>query len=141
MSVTLAIMDDVLALLKGAFPDLEVEYFPESAMGYRLNHPKGALLLGYANSKFGKPLDLGAVLQQRDMTLRITVIYRQLNGREGAIALLDKLRETLIGYQPIHCRRRLYAANEPFVGNINNLWQYALDVATETMQVQSRDDY
>lgn len=140
MSITLAIMDDVLAQLELAFPDLAVEYFPESATAYRLNHPKGALLLSYGNSKFGKPLDLGAVLQQRDMTLRITVIYRQLNGRDGAIALLDKLRETLIGYQPIHCRRRLYATNEPFIGNVNNLWQYALDVATETMQVQSRDD-
>lgn len=139
MSITLAIMDDVLAQLELAFPDLAVEYFPESATGYRLNHPKGALLLSYGNSKFGKPLDLGAVLQQRDMTLRITVIYRQLNGREGAIAVLDKLREVLIGYQPVHCRRRLYAINEPFMGNVNNLWQYALDVATETMQVQAYD--
>lgn len=143
MGITLTIMDDVLAKIRADFPDLEVELFPEAPHNYRLNHPTGALLLSFPAGQFGKPLHTGAVVQQRDLQLRITLMFRQLNGRDGAIDVLDRLRLALVGYQPAHCRRRMFAVDEKFIGNIDSIWQYALAVATETLQIQEivEDDF
>ena len=57
----------------------------------------------------------------------------------GAIDVLDMLRRILGGYTPPHCRRRIWLTREVFIGEVNGLWQYALDFATESVFVEDSD--
>lgn len=104
----LPVLDAVLTRLREKLPQLQVEYFPEKPAEYRLNHPVGALLVSYAGSRFDKPNDIGAVLQTQTIQLCVTVVFRQLNGKRGAIDVLDAVRRILGGYTPPNCRRRIW---------------------------------
>lgn len=136
MARTTEILDAVVARLARAVPAVATEYFPEKPETYRLNHPVGALLLSYAGSVYGKQLDTTAVIQPRVLTLSVTVILRQLNGRAGAVDVLDDARQALLGFKPPDCRRRMWAIGEKFLGETAGLWQYALEMATEAVVVQ-----
>ena len=103
-----------------------MEYFPEKPAEYRLNHPVGALLVSYAGSRFDKPNDIGAVLQTQTIQLCVTVVFRQLNGKRGAIDVLDAVR-------------RIWLTREVFIGEVKGLWQYALDFATESVFIEDSD--
>lgn len=139
MAVTLTIIDAVVTRLQAAFQDMAVEYFPDKPSEYRLNHPKGALLVSYLGAKYQEPIDTSAVVQPATLKLNVTVVLRQLNGKDGAVAVLTRLRSALIGYKPPNCRRKVWAVGEQFLGEMAGIWQYALDVATETVLVEDED--
>ena len=120
----LPVIDAVVARLREKLPTLAVEYFPEKPAEYRLNHPKGALLVSYAGSRFDKPNDIGAVIQPQTIQLCVTVVFRQLNGKQGAVDLLDVVRRM---------------TREVFIGEVKGLWQYALDFATESVFIEDSD--
>ncbi|HDZ9897933.1 TPA: Gp37 family protein [Escherichia coli] len=148
----LPVLDAVLARLREKLPQLQVEYFPEKPAEYRLNHPVGALLLSYAGSRFDRPDDTGAVIQSQTIQLCVTVVFRQLNGKKGAINVLDAVRRILGGHTPPGCRRRILGGHTPpgcrrriwltrevFIGEVRGLWQYALDFATESVFIEDSD--
>ena len=139
MAVTLTIIDAVVVRLKMAFQDLAVEYFPDKPSEYRLNHPKGALLVSYLGAKYQEPIDTTAVVQPATVKLNVTVVLRQLNGKDGAVAVLMRLRAALIGYKPPNCRRKVWAVGEQYLGESAGIWQYALDVSTEAVVVEDDD--
>jgi hypothetical protein len=136
MGITLQIIDAVKARLATLLPGLAVEYFPERPDEYRLNHPKGALLVSYLGGQFGETVDTEFIVQDRTVKLTVTVVLRQLNGKSGAIDVLDSVRLALVGFKPPHCRKKIRALSEKFLGESAGLWQYAVDVATEAMQVE-----
>ncbi|WP_440217248.1 Gp37 family protein [Chromobacterium piscinae] len=138
MASTVEIIDALVARLQARLPGLLVEYFPERPAEYRLNHPAGALLVSYLGSQFAAPVDAGIVAQPRTLKLSVTVVLRQLNGRTGAVAVLDDVRRALVGYRLPDCRA-LQAAGERFLGQNSNLWQYATDFTALAMQVEEDD--
>ncbi|MEQ0902939.1 Gp37 family protein, partial [Pseudomonas aeruginosa] len=83
--------------------ELAVELFPEQPGNYRLNHPRGSILLAYGRSQFGQPEAADAVLQERNLVFRLTLVFRQLNGKDGVTSYLDRIRESLTGWYPPHC--------------------------------------
>ncbi|MBN3132647.1 Gp37 family protein [Pectobacterium brasiliense] len=133
------VIDAVVARLKEKLSQLQIEYFPERPADFRLNHPVGAVLVSYAGSRFGKPEDIGAVMQSHTITLNTTVVFRQLNGRQGAVAVLDVVRRVLCGYKPPNCSRKIWLVRDVFLGNVGGLWQYALDFSTESVQLEDTD--
>jgi len=139
MGLTSEILAAVLARLTALLPGLAVDFFPERPTDYRLNHPVGALLLSYLGGRFGTPEDVGFVLQERTVKLSVTVVMRQLNGRNGAIDACDAVRLALVGFEPPHCRRKLYVLDEKYLGEVSGLWQYAIDLATVAVQVEDAD--
>ena len=96
MADTLALIDATLAHLGAALPELAVELFPGRPADYRLNHPLGAVLLGYAAATHGPARPLAMVVQERTLRLTVTLVTRQLWGRDGAVAYLDRLRLALV---------------------------------------------
>ncbi|AXE34011.1 Gp37 family protein [Chromobacterium phragmitis] len=138
MATTVEIIDALVARLQARLPGLLVEYFPERPAEYRLNHPAGALLVSYLGSQFAAPVDAGIVAQPRTLKLSVTVVLRQLNGRTGAVAVLDDVRRALVGYRLPDCRK-LQATAERFLGQTSGLWQYAVDLATQGMQIEEDD--
>ncbi len=133
---TLIIIGALVDRLKAAFPDMAVEYFPDKPDEYRLNHPKGALLVSYLGAKYQTPVDTTMVVQDATVKFSVTAQLRQLNGGDGAVAVLTRLRLALLGFKPPDCRRKVWAVAEHFLGEKAGIWQYALDVATETVAVE-----
>ena len=138
MATTLQIIDTVVERLKVKLPQLVAEYFPDRPAEYRLNHPKGALLVSYLGSQFGPTVDVTYIAQPRTVKLSVTVILRQLNGKGGAVDVVDAVRRALVGFRPPDCRK-VWAVSEKFLGETAGLWQYAVDVATEAVLVEDAD--
>ena len=90
----LPVIDAVVARLKEKLPTLAVEYFPEKPAEYRLNHPKGALLVSYAGSRFDKPNDTSAVIQAQTVQLCVTVVFRQFLLMQSAAPWVATPRRT-----------------------------------------------
>jgi hypothetical protein len=135
MASTMEIITAVGDRLSKKVPGLAVEFFPEKPAEYRLNHPRGALLVSYAGSRFGQVGDTGFVAQQREIRITITVVMRQLNGKGGAIEAVDAVRAALFCWRAPDCQRfRLVA--ERFLGEAAGLWQYAVDFACDAIVVQ-----
>ncbi|WP_372437365.1 Gp37 family protein [Pseudomonas chlororaphis subsp. aureofaciens] len=131
------LMEAMLERLRGAFSEeLMVELFPESPLQYRLNHPRGAILLAYGRSTFAGSESTDAVFQARSMTLRLTLVFRQLNGKDGVVSYLDRIRTCLTGWLAPHCDQACRPVFEHFIGHMNGVWQYAQDFATRSTQLQ-----
>lgn len=138
MATTLQVIDAVVKRLAVKLPHLAVEYFPDKPSEYRLNHPKGALLVSYLGSQFDKTVDVAYVAQPRTVKLSVTVVLRQLNGKGGAVDVVDLVRAALVGFRLPDCRK-VWAVSEKFLGETAGLWQYAVDVASEAMLVEDAD--
>ena len=138
MATTLQIIDAVVERLKVKLPQLAVEYFPDRPAEYRLNHPRGALLVSYLGSQVDTTVDVTYIAQPRTVKLSVTVILRQLNGKGGAVDVVDAVRQALVGFRPPDCRK-VWAVSEKFLGETAGLWQYAVDLATEAMLVEDAD--
>jgi hypothetical protein len=137
MSQTTVILDAFVTQLKNTFgQQLAVELFPEAPSKYRLNHPCGAILVAFGSSKFGEPEALDAVFQQRNLIIPLTLVFRQLNGRDGVIGYLDAVRDCLTGWYPPHCDNACRPVDETFIGQVAGLWQYTQRFAIRATQLQ-----
>lgn len=138
MATTLQIIEAVVARLKAKLPQLAAEYFPDKPAEYRLNHPRGALLVSYPGSTFGDTVDVEFVAQPRTVKLSVTVVMRQLNGRGGAVDVVDDVRRALVGWRPPDCGK-VKASREAFVDETAGIWQYAVDFTATAMLVEDAD--
>lgn len=138
MSQTLELMEALVARLQAEFGrELAIELFPEKPQQYRLNHPAGAILVAYGSSKFGDAEATSAMLLERNLVIPLTLVFRQLNGKTGVIAFLDRIRGCLNGWYPPHCDNPCRPLDETFVGQVAGLWQYTQRFAARATQLQS----
>lgn len=138
MATTMEIINATVKRLQLKLPGLAVEYFPEKPEGYRLNHPKGALLVSYAGSRYDETKDITYVAQPRALRLAITVMMRQLHGRDGAVEAVDNVRRALLGWRPPDCRKAQITADK-YLGETAGIWQYAVDFAAQAMVVEDTE--
>ncbi|WP_406705431.1 Gp37 family protein [Sodalis sp.] len=134
---TLTLLSAVVERLRLQLPGLHVDFFPERPEQFRLNHPRGAVLVSYGKSNFGQTQDIGVVIQPQTVRLTATVVVRQLNGKDGAVAALDQVRQCLGGWRPPDCQRDIWLVEEVFLGQTEGLWQYALTIETVTVFIQN----
>jgi hypothetical protein len=138
MATTNNIIDAVVQRLRAKLPSLAAEFFPEKPADYRLNHPRGALLVSYAGSTFDKTADVAYVAQPRNLRFTVNIVMRQLNGRDGAVAACDQVRGALLGWVPPDCRK-VWTNEEKYLGERAGLWQYALTFATQGVVIEDAD--
>ncbi|MBD9463914.1 Gp37 family protein [Pseudomonas sp. Pdm06] len=117
--------------------ELMIELFPENPLQYRLNHPRGAVLLAYGKSTFGQSESTDACFQARHWVLRLTLVFRQLNGKDGVVGHLDRIRTCLTGWYPPHANQACRPVSEHFIGHQGGVWQYAQDFTTRTTHLQT----
>lgn len=139
MSATLPILNAFKDRLKESFDNWQVDLMPNVPRDYYLSHPNGAILISYAGSKFGQPRPTQAVTQDRTVHIVLTVIARNLHDDSSALALLDALRLSLVGFRPPNCLP-CYLLEEAFDGRDDNYgtWMYQLAIATETLQIEQQ---
>lgn len=134
-SPTTDLLEEIVATLRAALPDVAVELFPERPDSYRLSHPVGAVLVAYRGATFGKPAPEYGYAQERLPAWRTVVLFRQQYGRAGALAYLDQVRARLLSYRPSGARYPCRALAEQFLGEESGIWRYAGD-----WQVACADD-
>lgn len=139
MSATLPILNAFKDRLKAQFEGWQVDLMPNIPRDYYLSHPSGAILISYAGSKFGKPRPTQAVTQDRTVHIVLTVIARSLHDDSSALALLDGLRLSVVGFRPPNCLAS-YLLEEAFDGRDEDsgTWTYQLVLATDTVQVEQQ---
>lgn len=132
---TQPVLDSVLMHLIARVDWVSVELFPEDYQHYRLNHPSGAVLISYQGSGYGDAQDVFWVNQPRAIKLALTCITRSQWGDQGALALLDAVREALVGFEALNCKKAS-VESEQFLNQIEGLWQYQIMVNLPTQNVQ-----
>lgn len=132
---TQPILDDVLAHLESRLPEFSVELFPDDVANYFLAHPNGAVLIAYQASDFGKSQDVFHVNQPRTIRLGLTMLSRSQWGDYGALALCDLVREAIVGFQAMNCKKAAIS-NEQFLVEIGGIWQYEILIELPTQNVQ-----
>lgn len=138
MASTNEIIDAVVKRLQVKLPWLAVEYFPEKAADYRLNHPRGALLVSYSGSRYEATKDTCFVSQPRGLRLTVTVLMRQLHGRGGAVDVVDGVRLALLGWCAPDCRKA-HIASDKFLGETAGIWQYAVELTAQSVVVEDTE--
>lgn len=135
---TRAVLAAVASRLKEAVPGVEVGLTPERASGWRLNHPRAALLIDYRGSRYGEPQRMGVLAQGRTVQLGVSVVARTLYDAYGAVGLVDAVRAALLGWAPPHCKA-LAAASDRFVAEEGGLWFYEIVFEAETLAIEERE--
>lgn len=135
---TQPVIDSIESHLKALFKDIAVELFPDDPDRYRLNHPHGAILIGYQSSDYQESEDVLMMNQPRFAMLHFTIMARSQWGDKGAIALLDRLREALAGFSPINCQKG-QLMTERFVASESGIWMYLLAVRFKTRNIEHSD--
>ncbi|MCW3700370.1 Gp37 family protein [Burkholderia cenocepacia] len=138
MATTLEMVDAVVARLRFKLPALVTEYFPERPDEYRLNHAIGALLVSYPGSQYDTTVDTDMVVQPRRVKFAVAIVLRQLNGRGGAIDVLDHVRTALVGFRPPDCKK-LAAVSDKFLGESAGLWQYVIEFSAGAVIVEDAE--
>lgn len=136
MATTNEILEAIRSRLE-ALP-LSAEFWPEEEKEYRLNHPVGAALVGYAGAAYSPSRDTFAVIQRREITLPVILVFRQLNGPDGAVDMLDRVRSLLVGFRPPDCGK-LHMQSERFAGQASRLWWYELTLTCTGMLVEATE--
>lgn len=140
VSITQDVIDDYVARIKAAFPELSVLEMPDQPSTYALIHPKGEILVQYSNSDFAAPESSGQnyqgapvrdVPQRRRINIQLTVVLRSLRGVTGTTQVLDRLRGGLKKFRPRHCLSQVYFVSEGFISEKQGIWQYGLSTAVE----------
>nr|VFK45781.1 MAG: Gp37 protein [Candidatus Kentron sp. TC] len=129
-----ALVGRIIERLKDRIPELLVDSFPDNPEGYRLKHPKGALLVRYKGSRYGESRDLGENARDRDMVMEVTIHARGLNGESGAVAYLDRALRALSGRR-IAGFSPLVPVEDGFLDQGAGLWRYFIDFSARTLFV------
>ena len=136
MATTNEILEAVRARLEEL--PLSAEFWPEEEKEYRLNHSVGAALVGYAGATYSPSRDTFTVIQRREITIPVILVFRQLNGADGAVDMLDRVRALLVGFRPPDCGK-LHMQSERFAGQASRLWWYELTLTCTGMLVESTE--
>lgn len=134
----MATTNEILEAVRSRLAELPLsaEFWPEEEKEYRLNHPVGAALVGYAGATYVPSRDTFAVIQRRELTLPVILVFRQLNGRDGAVDMLDRVRALLVGFRPPDCGK-LHMRSERFAGQASRLWWYELTLTCAGLLVEA----
>ena len=134
MASTNDILQDIIDHLSKHIDNLAIEPYPEGAEQgtYRLNHPVGALLVGYEKSDYGKPVDTGFVIQERTVTGFVDIVARQLNGNDGTNTLVDLVASLLIGHR-VKDAKPIVLEKDAFIREISGQWHHRLNFQLVTI--------
>lgn len=139
-SITQDILDDFVARLTAAHPQLSVRETPDNPSGYALLHSVGEILVQYTSSEFAEPDNSGGNYpdapeidrpQRRRLNIQLTLVLRSLKGTNGTTVTLDQVRNTLKKFRPRHCLTQVYFLGEGFISEKQGIWQYGLRTAVE----------
>lgn len=119
--------------------EIAVEAFPARPNDYRLQHPRGVVLIAYAGSDFGPRQDIGLVVQDQTLKFMLLLMVRNLRTHVESLLLLDRLRRAITGFVPVAGARPCYLRAERFQQENNGIWTWEIEVRLEVPLVEDAD--
>ncbi len=124
MNADIALIEEALRQrLQAEITEVAVEPYPANPDLYRLTHPVGALLIGYAGSDYGEPVN---GIQEQTMRWVLTLLMQGLHTHANNYPSLHQARDVLTGWKPAGCRSGLSIVSDNFVGQADGVWQWDL---------------
>jgi hypothetical protein len=124
---------DLEALLKAAFPTLDVQAFPDNPRAYKATHRVATLLIGYSGSRYSPALDIGQMVQERVTRWDISILAKSLNGEGGAVDLVEAVRVALSGKRAGGGEIRL--REDRFRGRDASVWEYSVSLEIPVLAI------
>lgn len=131
MSNLLALENALLTQLASADLGVTVEPYPDRPADYTLLDPVGAVLVVISGSRYSNSIN---GVQTRNTRIVITVLVRNLSTHTGAYTLLDRVLNTLQGWQPDGWQA-VAAVSEQFITEDSGVWQYDLVFETSRLHI------
>lgn len=116
---------------------VKVEY-PLSVEEYKLNHPKGALLVVYKGADYkDTKLEL-AILQDRDIHIGIIAVIKKKSSGMDPEDYIDFVRETLTGLEITVDRgdNKSFPFEDMWMKEEGGEWWYAITVLIPTLNIE-----
>lgn len=130
----------LITALKAAFPELEVEPFPDNPSEYEFIHPVGALLVQYDGGDISNPVAVDLVAQPRTLHFTVLSMTRNLRDHGGCYEVLDRVRKCLLGLK-LPGVKQIYGIKERFSNETDGVWVYVQSFSLRTMQIQDQPNY
>ena len=125
----------IIERLKAKIPDAYVEAFPDNPALFVPKHPKVNLLCRYADSTYSEPGPTDIIVQERKMAFDITIVVKNLRGKEGCYTYLDAVRQAITGFKIPGCTK-MYVSKDRYIKNADGLWFYSLMIVTKTRNIE-----
>lgn len=116
----------IVERLKARLNVPEILKMPDRPETYKLIHPVGAVLVGYARSKYDAPKSSPSIHQTGRVEIDVLFKFRSLRDHHALYDSLSDARTALLGYKP-DSTNRLYLLDEQFIDHDaeNGLWMWA----------------
>lgn len=116
--------------------NIEVSIMPESQAQFSRPFTKPRVEICYKSSDFDKPQSINRVSQNEISQLELVIIARLRRGNNGLYDVIEKVKDSIVGYQPDHYGRVYFKTLKPEDFK-DNLWYYTLTIETPTLIVEN----
>lgn len=119
--------NSIIQKLKADISGFSIESFPAKVNEYLTGfiHPKGAILINYAGSRYTNPDNISSIAQVRTLEFDIYLVLRNIKNNQGVYPALESVRESLTGYEPDGCMR-MVPVSDNFVLEEKGIWVYII---------------
>lgn len=124
MAQTRDLMQALIARLTAQVPGVAVDWYPVRPDEYRLNHPVGAVLVGFAGASRDSDSLPAADRQPRSIKISLTIYARSLTHPDGVVDWLDACRAALLGWSPVEDGRVLIYESEAPLFQAAGIWTF-----------------
>jgi len=111
---------------------IEVEVMPETQSQFSRPFLKPRVEVCYKNSDFKEPNSTYTISQEEYQVLELVLWTRLRRGTNGIYDLLEKVRKSIIGFEPTHCGKIYLKSFKP-EDYKDNLWTYTLTIQCKTI--------
>lgn len=136
------IIKDKLDLEILSLPESErlITEYPLSIEEYKLNHPRGALLIVYKGSDFQKSKVEGFQIQPRDLQIGIIAVIKKNNGSKDPEEYVDFIKDSLTGIeiQVEREEKKTYPVKDEWLKEESGEWWYAVTIIVPTMSIEKK---
>lgn len=111
---------------------IEVEVMPETQAAFSRPFLKPRVEVCYKNSDFKDPNSVFTISQEEYQVLELVIWCKLRRGTNGIYDILEKVRKSIIGFEPTHCGKIYLKSFKP-EDYKDNLWTYTLTIQCKTM--------
>lgn len=136
MNETVVILQDIQKHLQHQLKNTKVEIYPQNPKNWRFQNAGNAVLIGFNQANFANSIATDLMVQERTIELELIIIARSLHNELGALAVLDDVRQKIIGFKPVNAQP-IAINSESFLLEEAGAWFYKLNIQTQTQQIQT----
>ena len=110
----------------------EVEVMPETQAQFSRPFLKQRVEVCYKSSDYTSPQSTNYISQHETQQLELVLVSKLRRGTNGIYDLMNKVRKSIIGFEPTHCGKVYLKSFKPEDFK-DNLWYWTLTIECKSM--------